>query len=309
MEISFLELSVNQAVIIAIALPIIALCLFILIIPWMRNGSDGSILRRYISYFVHPPRIDTIESEPFEDGRENESTSMWRETKVKLFFYYLAIALFLVSFMIGEFYEVMIDLSLPVTQGYTGELRTFTSIIFQSPFNAGWVGELPWAGFTTYHETWNWILFTAPLTDNPDFLPSLVIALLLFSVLVGLAFLSPLSIKSIRQSFLPSMFFFVTGMTIFTKAAVGFLAELLALAFANAKLQYIHVVVTGSMISDIVGLMVVGFLIVLGMFAFFIVFGRKLWRIYYTDSKSRTGFMMYITLSFVVAIALTIIMV
>ncbi|TFH04125.1 MAG: hypothetical protein E4H14_15405 [Candidatus Thorarchaeota archaeon] len=304
----FLEFTVDQAIIIAVLLPIVAVCLFILVIPWLKNGT-GSKFRRYLSYFVHPPQIDAHESEPSEDCTENETTSLWRETKVKLFFYYLAIALFLVSFMIGEFYEVIIDLSLPVTQGSTGELRTVSSIIFQSPFNAGWVGALPWAGFTTYYETWNWILFTAPLSDNPDFLPSLVSALLLFSFLVGLAFLSPLAIKSIRQSFLPSMFFFVTGMTIFTKAAISYLAELLALAFANAQIQYIHIIVTGSMISNIVELLVFGLSVTLGMFTLFIMLGRKLWKSHYSDSKSRNGFMAYITLSFVIGIALTIIMV
>ena len=308
MQISFLEFSASQAVIIAIILPIIVVCLFIITIPWLKNGT-GSKLRRYLSYFIHPPQMDAHETEPSDTSIENKPSSEWRETKIRLFFYYLAIVLFLISFMIGEFYEVMIDLCLPITQGNTGAVRIFTSIVFQSPFNAGWVGELPWTGFTTYHETWDWILFTAPLSDNPGFLRAVVDALLQFSALVGLVFLSPLAIKSIRQSFLSSMFFFLTGMTIFTKAAVSYLAELLALAFANAELQYLQIVVTGSMISDIMGLIVSDLLVVLGMFALFIVLGRKLWRVYYTDSKSRTGFMMYITLSFVLGIALTILMV
>jgi len=308
MEIPFLEFTASHAIIIAIILPIIAVCIFIISIPWLRNGT-GSKLRRYLSYFINPPRIGSYGSESAANDIEFRHTTTWRETKVKLFFYYLAIALFLVSFMISEFYEVMIDLSLPITQGSTGELRTFTSVVFQSPFNAGWVGALPWAGFTTYYETWNWILFTAPLSDNPDFLPSLVSALLLFSILIGLAFLSPLAIKSIRQSFLPSMFFFVTGMTIFTKTAISYLAELLALAFANAHIQYMHIIVTGGMFSDIGGLLVFGLSVVLGMFTLFIILGRKLWKSHYSDSKSRNGFMTYITLCFVMGIALTIIMV
>ncbi|MGY5859704.1 MAG: hypothetical protein RTU63_10065, partial [Candidatus Thorarchaeota archaeon] len=211
----FIEFTVSQAEILAIAIPIIAVCVFILITPWLKNGS-GSKFRRYLSYLVTPPRIDSNESETSE-----QNSTVRRDDKVRLSFYYLAIVLFLVSFIIGEFYEVMIDLLLPVNQSSTGEFRIATSVIFQSPFNAGWVGELPWAGFTTYHETWDWIFFTTAITDNPNFLSTMVIILVLISVGVGLVFLSPLAIKSIRRSFLPSMFFFMTGMTIFTKVVAG----------------------------------------------------------------------------------------
>jgi len=304
----FLEFSISQATIIAISLPIVAMCLFILTIPWLRNGS-GSKLRRYLSYFVSPPRIGSSKSEIPDADTEEKRSVLWREDKVRLFFFYLGIVLFLVSFMIGEFYEVMFDLMLPVNQGSTGEFRTVTSVIFQNPFNAGWMGALPWAGYVTYHETWNWIVFTAALTDNPDFLGSIVIVLLLISIGGGLAFLAPLAIKSIRHSFLPSMFFFTTGMTIFTKVVAGYFAEALALVLLNVQLRYMHVVVTADMIPYLGGLLVSGLLLMLGMFALFIVLGRKLWRVYYTDSKSMTGFMVYITLTFVLGLALTIIMV
>jgi len=308
MLMQFLEFTYNQAIIIAIALPIIVLCLFVLVTPRVKNGSSSK-WRRYLSYFIKPPRIGDNESEIPESDAEGKRTSLWREDKVRLFFFYLGVALFLASFMIGEFYEVMIDLTLPVNQGSTGEYRTITSIIFQSPFNAGWIGELPWMGYSTFHETWNWIFFTAALTDNPDFLGHMVIALLLISMGVGLVFLSPLAIRSIRQSFLPAMFFFTTGMTIFTKVVAGYFAEALALVLLNVQLQYMHVVVTANMIPDLVLLLATGILFLLGMFALFIVLGRKLWRIYYNDPKSRTWFMVYITLTFVLGLALTIIMV
>lgn len=303
----FLEFTYDQAIIIAIALPIIALGLFILTIPWLRNGT-GSKLRRYLSYLVSPPQLDTNRKEAPESETE-ERSNLWREDKVKLFFFYLGVVLFLVSFMIGEFYEVMFDLMLPVNQGSTGEFRTITSVIFQSPFNAGWTGALPWTGFATYHETWNWIFFTAAITDNPEFLGIVIVILLLISIGGGLAFLAPLAIKSIRHSFLPSMFFFTTGMTIFTKVVAGYFAEAFAMVLLNVQLQYMSGVVTADMIPELVGLLTSGFLFMLGMFVLFIVLGRKLWRVYYTDSKSKTWFMVYITLTFVLGLALTIIMV
>ncbi len=211
--------------------------------------------------------------------------------------------------MIGEFYEVMFDLSYPISQGSTGEFRTVTSVIFQSPFNAGWVGALPWMGFTTYHETWSWIFFTAALTDNPNFFGSLVIVFLLISIGSGLVFLSPLVTKRIRHSFLPSLFFFMTGMMIFSKGAIGFIAQALTLAFGSAEIEYSSVIVTGEMIPDLVSVIAIGFPIILGMFAFFIVLGRKLWSEHYSDSKSRTWFIVYITLSFWLGLALTILVV
>ena len=304
--IQFLEFTTLQAGIIAIILPIVAACLFILVIPMLRNGS-GNKFRRYLSYMVSPPRIGSYTSVSTED--DQEKVSMWREDKVRLFFYYLGIALFLISFVIGEFYEVMFDLALPVTQGSTGELRTVSSVIFNSPFSAGWVGALPWAGIVFYYEPWKWILFTSAFTDNPDFFGELVIALLLISIAVGSVYLTPLAIKRIRHSFLPSMFFFMTGMTIFSKAAIGCIAQASVLAFGNASIQYLNLVATGDNIPILSSVLAIGIPVILAMFALFIVLGRKLWQVHYTDSKSKSWFTVYITLSYWSGFLLTILVV
>ncbi|MHA2021063.1 MAG: hypothetical protein ACW96N_05065 [Candidatus Thorarchaeota archaeon] len=313
--ISILELPVFHAFIIAIALPVIVVCVFIIIIPWLRNGS-GSKLRRYLSYSVSPPRIGSLKAEAPEDDADNKDVSLWREIKVRLFFVYLGIAIFLISFMISEFYEVMIDLLLPVTQGSTGEMRTVTSVVFQSPFTAGWIGAMPWYGslpapsaLGTYHETWSWIFFTAAITDNPYFLESVVTVLLLISLGVGLAFLVPLAFKTIRHSFLPSMFFFMSGMAIFTKAAFSCFAYAWALVFGNASVQYGLLQVTGEMIPNLIDAIAFGIPIILAMFALFAVLGRKLWKTHYDDSESRTWFLVYITMSFWIGLALTILVV
>ncbi len=305
--IQFLEFTVDQATIIAFALPIVAVCLFILINPWLKKGGASKI-RRYLSYLVSPPKIGSSGSTSLEDS-EQVRAARWRTTKVKLFLYYFGVALFLVSFMIGEFYEVMIDLLLPVSQGSTGEFRSVTSIVFQTPYNAGWIGALPWSGLVRYHETWNWIFLTSAFTDNPGFLLSVSIILLLISVVGGFVFLAPLATKRIRHSFMSSMFFFMTSMTIFTKVAISSLAYALALSFGNAELVYSNLVVTGSMIPGLLDFIAVGIPIVISMFALFIVLGKRLWRIYYTDTKSRNGFMLYIALSFCVSLAINIIMV
>lgn len=299
--IQLFEITVDQATIIAIILPIITVCLFILLNPWLKKGSDSK-LRRYLSYLASPPQIGSNSS-------ENGQAAKWRETKVKLFFYYLGIVLFLVSFVIGEFYEVMFDLALPVSQGSTGEFRTVTTIIFQAPYIAGWFGALPWSGLMMYHETWNWIFFTAAFTDNPAFLSTIIIVLMLISIGIGSVYLVPLAIKRIRHSFLSSLFFFMTGMMIFTKTAISCLGYALALAFGNAELQYSTMAATGSLIPGLSNVIAVCIPIVLTMFAVFIMLGRKLWQSHYTDSKSRKWFMLYLTLSFWISLGITIVVV
>ncbi|MHA2079482.1 MAG: hypothetical protein ACW99X_17970, partial [Candidatus Thorarchaeota archaeon] len=263
-----LEIAPDIAGIIALLLPIVIGCIFFLIIPVMRDGS-GSALRRYVSYLIKPPRLGST-----EDGTQSR-TSLGRDIKVKLFFVYLGIALFLISFTMSEFYEVIFDLIMPVTQGSTGEIRTVTSIVFLSPFTAGWVGALPWygylpapAGLGTYHDPWGWIFATSAYTDNPNFLGTMVTVLVMFSFIVGILFLIPLAFKRIRQSILPSLFFFTSGMMIFTKAAIGGLGHALALTF-GAQLRVGIMIITGTMIPDLNEVIAIGFLIVFALYIFF----------------------------------------
>jgi len=301
-------LDIVQASIIAIALPLVAASLSYVIIPRLKNCA-GSKMRRYLSYLITPPSLGNDRTGSPEAGTDQRVSTSWRKDKVRLYFYYLGIALFLTSFMIGEFYEVMIDLLLPVSQGSTGEMRNVISLIFLSPFNVAWNGTLPWMGVITYHETWSWIFFTAAFTDNPNFLSLMIEFMTLISIGVGLVFLAPLAIKRIRQSFIPSLFFFMTGMSIFTKAAISWFAYAIALAFGNVELEYVTLTATASMIPNLSTVIAIGFPIVLAMFALFILLGRKLWKLHYVDTKSRRGFMVYITLSFWLGLVLTILVV
>ncbi len=293
------------------AIPIVAICLFILINQSIKKGSSSK-LRRYLSYLVKPPRIGSLKSQ--DDNLEGRSASLWREIKVRLYFVYLAIALFLVGFIISEFYQVMFDLSFPVTQGSTGAIRTVTSVVLMNPFEAGWIGAMPWygqlpapAGLGTYHTSWSWIFITAAFTDNPDFLNTMVMAMLSISIIVGLVLLAPLASKRIRHSFLPSMFFFLTGMTVFTKTAVSCFAQAMALALGS-QIQYSIMIVSGDMIPNLIQGIAFGFPIVLAMYCLFGVISWKLWQVHYTDSRSRKWFLVFITLIYWLGLALTIAM-
>jgi hypothetical protein len=290
-----IEIPILQASIIAIVLPIIFVCFFIFFIPTLRDGS-ASRLRRYLSYLVNPPFL------------ANDTSSI-RKDKARIYFYYLGIILFLVSFVISEFYEVMLDLFLPITQGSTGEMREAVSVVFQSPFSAGWFGSLPWMGLDMYHETWHWIYFTGAITDNPDFLHLISLRLIVYSIGVGLVFLIPLVLKRIRQSFLSSMFFFMIGMIILTKAAISSLAYAAALAYGGAELEYSIFTTTGAMIPGLVNWVLVLFLVVLAMFVLFTLLGRRLWKVFYSDSRTRNWFTVYIALCFWMVLVVTILVV
>jgi hypothetical protein len=312
MLIQLLELTVTQANLIALLLPIIVACLFILIIPYLKEGSTSK-LRMYLSYLIKPPRIGSL---VIQDGNvESRSRALWREIKVRLYFVYIAIAVFLVGFMISEFYQVMFDLSLPVTQGSTGEIRTVTSVVLMSPFEAGWMGTLPWygqlpapAGLGTYHTSWSWVFMTASYTDNPDFLNTVVLVMLLISIIGGIVFLAPLASKTIRKSFFPSMFFFVTGMMVFTKTSIDCIAHAIGLALGG-QIQYGIGTATGDMIPNLIQGIAIGFPIVLAMYCMFAVLGWKLWKVHYEDTKSRHWFAVYITMSFWLGLVLSILMV
>ena len=68
-------------------------------------------------------------------------------------------------------------------------------------------------------------------------------------------------------------------------------------------------VTIGGMIPNLAGVLAFSLLIVFGMFALFIVLGRKLWQTHYSDSKSRNWFMVYIALSYWLGLVLTIVLV
>jgi hypothetical protein len=290
-------LGIGLAQIIAVVLPIAATCVFYLLNMKFKDRS-GSRVRKYLSYLVVPPRLHV--------DSHNEST---RRDRVRLYFYYLGILLFLVSFLIGEFYQVMFDLLLPVTQGSTGEVRIVTDVLFTSLFSAGWIGSLPWIGIVTYHETWNWIFFTAAFTDNPSFLSMVIPTLVGISAGAGLAFFAPLVIKKLRQSFFSSMFFFTTGMAVSSKATISCLAYACTLQFGKVKLDYFDIAATGVMIPGLVNVIVVMFVLALAMFALFALLGRRLWIVHYTDSRSKAWFTVFVTLFYWLGLVITMMLV
>jgi len=185
-------------------------------------------------------------------------------------------------------------------------------VVFLSPFSAGWVGSLPWYGsfplpglIDIYHEPWQWIFGTAAFTDNPLFMDTMVTVMLLFSAIVGVVFLAPLASKTIRRSFFPSMFFFMTSMIVFTKSAIDAFAQACALAYFNGQIRFGQIVIAGDMIPNLIQGIVVSIPIILAMFGLFSLIGWKLWKVHYHDANSRKWFMLFIFLSFWGGLAIT----
>lgn len=301
-----LELSSFHAIVLAFALPILLLSAFVLFYPSFKKGA-GSRFRRYLSYTIKAPDIGSLNTE--NDGSsDGYREDLKRRLKVKLYLVYIAIGLFILSSFVAEFYHVMSDLSMPILQGSTGMTRTWSSIAFLNPFDAGWVGSLPWYGSIPlppmnapiYHDPWSWAFFTDTITDNPIFFESRVQVMLLLTILVGFVFLLPLGSRTVRESFVPSLFYFTASMLIMSRAIFGLFAQGLSLGLGGS-IQYGIMVVTGINFPglNLLELVVVVMPIILVLYAVFLFIGRRLWQIHYPgDSQSRRWFTIYVSISY-----------
>lgn len=296
------------ALLLLIAPIILSLLLYLL-----SNTNSSSKVNKIISKFVITP----VQLEPLHSELSDTQDLALTENKFKnqlnyrIFLIYVAIILFLVGNLIGEFYFLVSDVSLPVDQGSTGEIRHWSSIILNSPFSGGWMGFLPWYGnlplppknLDVYHETWDWILFTAPITDNPAFLDTMVWVIFLGNIFSGALFLSPLLIGAIRKSFLPSMFFFTTGMLITMKGIFSCFSRVFNLEFASGSITYGIQTITKNNFIDVTDLLMSFILplllVMVGLYVFFALLGHKIWNYHYPDYHfSHIWFLMFISISF-----------
>ncbi|MHA2602397.1 MAG: hypothetical protein AM324_009740 [Candidatus Thorarchaeota archaeon SMTZ1-83] len=311
-----LELTSFQAILLAFALPILLVSLFVLLYPSLKNGT-GSRIRRYLSYTIVGPNIGPLNPQK-EDSPDGYREYLRRQLKLRLYLVYLAIGLFVLGSFVAEFYHVMSDLSLHVSQGSTGIARTWSSVAFLNLFDAGWVGSLPWYGAIplppanapVFHDPWSWVFFTDTITDNPVFFESRVQGMLLMSAIVGLVFLLPLGFRTVRESFVPSLFYLTTSMLMTSRAILGLFAQGLSLGLGGS-IQYGIMVVTGVNFPglDLLQLVAVVMPIILALYAIFLFVGRRIWQIHYpSDHQSRRWFALYVSISYWLSLLLTIVM-
>ncbi len=312
-----LEITSFHAIVLALALPILLLSVFVLLYPSLKNGS-GSRIRRYLSYAINAPRIGPLNPERGESS-EGYRECLKRELKVRLYLAYIGIALFILSSFVAEFYHVMSDLSMPVVQGSTGIARSWSSVAFLNPFDAGWVGSLPWYGAIPlppayapiYHDPWSWTYFTDSFTDNPVFFESVVLSMLGMTFIVGVVFLLPLGLRTVRNAFLPSLFYFTTSMLTMSRAIFGVFAQGLSLEIGGS-VQYGIMVVSGIDFPglDLLQLVAVAMPIILTLFVVFLFIGRRIWQIHYPGKhQSRRWFTLCITVSYWLSLLLMMVVV
>ena len=284
-----------------------------LLVYWLSKTKNSSKIRNFASkFFITPFPLEPLQTEFSDDFNLSEMNKHFtRQVSYRLLLIYGSIVLFLLSNLIGEFYFLLADITHQVSQSSTGNTRVWSSFVFNSPFSGGWMGYLPWYGsvpfppsnLATYHDTWSWIFLTASITDNPTFRDNMVWSIILRCFLFGLLFLIPLVFGPFRKSFLPSMFFFSTGMLTSIRGLVTCLSQVSKLEFFSGSITYDVLTITKMDLNTTTNLfesfilpLLFGMLI---LFVFFLFLGCKIWRHHYPNHQfSHYWFMFYITLSF-----------
>ncbi|MHA1908794.1 MAG: hypothetical protein ACW98Y_15950 [Candidatus Thorarchaeota archaeon] len=303
------EIPVDIAIALVLAIPIVTI-IFALSLILLRNRVNSPRIKWFIEKMTTPLSLKVD-----DNGTANESSSeypnriVWSKVVSLLVFLYIGLFLFVIGNMLGVFYTVMGDVLEAISQGSTGDAREVFGIAFLDPYNAGWLGSLPWYGNyplplsneVVYHDPWEWIYFTGLLWNNPDFFNYILNEVILFTFGMSLFFLLPLLIPHIRRSFLPSLFLFTSGMYVASTAILRCFAQVIELGYLGDSLLY------GSYEQSIVGVdptAVPSIVAALGPYVvvlaiIFPLLGYKLWRGFYPENrKSAVWFAIYILGSF-----------
>ncbi|MHA1958964.1 MAG: hypothetical protein ACW99U_01955 [Candidatus Thorarchaeota archaeon] len=305
---TILELPVAIAELLVYVVPVFIFGIIVTIVAIDRRGVSGN-LRRAVSFLMNPFGTGVSESSeaaPAMNGQNGPNKKGGLGLRLQIA--YLAIAIFLLSNLIGVFYYVMADVAMVITQDTNGLARIVTSVVVQTPFHGGWMGSLPWyggfplplAGVDTFHEPWSWIFFTAFIGDNPDLFNNLGNELLLYNYVVALVFLIPLLIRPIRKSFVPSLFLLATSMVTSTRAILGCLALALKVGYLGDTLQFGTFVVDGIQLTEAIPVLIGALLPwILGLFAGYMCLGFLLSRVHFRQQRrSQYWFLAYVALSY-----------
>ncbi len=275
-------------------IPIIMYVLTIMIVKYSEKDSD-SRLKRWFYLARTPIRLESLSDDTIKQiPEEGKSPYIRKEILLRLCVVYLVIGLFLLSNIIGTFYHVMADALLPMGQGSTGDMRTWSAIVLTTPFSGGWTGTFPWYGYgfwppayiDAYNEPWNWIFHLAALSDNPGFFDGVAPYLFLIPLLLGVVLLLPLAKRSIRESFLPSFFHLHISMMVIMSSFFNCFAEAFALQVLASSITYGQYTVDAGDLNGLPLTMLITLIPILILaFAFFIGISYKIGKKQYGDSK------------------------
>lgn len=308
---SILELSKLQVTYLAILLPIVSINLSILFYLVTRKESRSKV-SKYLSYLIKPLPIKPLNSENFDKlAEEDPQRYLKKQLMVRLALVYLVITLFFVSNIIGEFYQTVSDLTMELQQS-GGASRTWNQLVIETPFSSGWDGSLPWGpipGLTNRYRTWNWVFFTGGITDNPQFLGEIIQSIIIQTFLFGMLFLIPLFVPTIRKSFVPSFFYFTTGMAIITKSIFGCFNQAWQLLLGDTTLEYGFRLITKVQLNGPSEMLIITVMLplIISLYVIMAFIGKKLWQGHYKDPTQQhyhRWFQLYILVSYWLSLVL-----
>ncbi|MHA1959020.1 MAG: hypothetical protein ACW99U_02235 [Candidatus Thorarchaeota archaeon] len=313
---ALVELSAQQSIYISIILPLIPVLIAILGWIWIRRNPDSRILGK-LSFLGRAQ--GTIEQKKEGDSLSSESEKLQLKNQLltTLAFVYIAIALFLISNVIAEFYVVVGDISFNITQGTTDFARTVTSVEILNPFYGGWIGSFPWYGSfelpptnsEVFHNTWNWVFFTAARTDNANFFGGMIEDMFYRVLPFGILFLLPLAIRSIRESAVPSFFQLITSMTITSRVTFGVFAQAWNLHFGGTTLQYGIAVVNGEMLPVLTTVLGYAVVFIVGIYIVYVVLAVGLWRVHYPQKeRSKVSYILLVSAYYWLSLIFSVVM-
>ncbi len=305
-------LSPLYTLLIAIAIPVSSVAITLLISKFAKCSQNERV-RRFCSTIMKPSPFALLAKESCLSSIEY-SSNLKRQITYRLGLMYFFIGLFLLSNVISVFYQVVADLGMYyIDPNFTP--RCWSGIALESPFLGGWIGSFEWYGQSflppananIFHETWSWIFFSAGLTTDTTFFFGAVRSVLVFTFIFSLLFLLPLAKRSIRQSVIPSLFFFCTGMAIATRGIFGLFGQALNLEFAHELLRYGVVVVSSGQLLVTSEFAIISILtpVVIALFIVFFIGARKLWMVHYPHKHSALNwFSVYIALQYWISLLL-----
>ena len=304
---ALVELTITQAWVVVFSIPIVAFVSTILMDVILKRTEEGR-LNSLLSFIMRSPQtLNDLES-----SENLDISSVRKQLLTVLGLVYTAIFLFLIVNILAEFYFVVGDATFPVTQGSTGALREVSKIVIETPWWSGWYGDLPWyngypsplPGTDTFHNTWEWVLFTAFFVDNPVFLEVFISLLNISALIAASTFLLPLLLRRVRDSFIPSFFLLTMGIFTYIRPQLGLFAQAFAFQFEGETLQFGSMVQGGTVFvgNTAIGLMSSSLLLIILVGVIFVVVGGFLWKRHYPEkSRSHIWFMLLLSLGYVIS--------
>jgi hypothetical protein len=244
-----------------------------------------------------------------ELNRDNENIQTSATRKSYFALLYLGFVIVVFANLIATFYLSLIDVVIILSNNEEGLISSVNYIVIQDPFHGGWLGSLPWYssyplplfGANTFHEDWEWILFTGIGWENFVFLENIIEDINLFLLTIGVVFLLPLGIKAVRESFIPALLHFMSGILIIFRGIFGLFGESISVLYFGNTLDmgYVRYGVEEIGIERLTQITFFSFSAIIIGIVFFSIVGHFLWKSHLkTMGISSKWFLVFLSASY-----------